>query len=438
MRRRTQASLNQCAQRFGYGEIMTPTFEHTDLFLRKSGEEVAGQIYTFEDKGGRSLTLRPELTAATIRLVSDGMRDVPQPIRLFYFENCFRYERPQKGRYREFWQWGAELIGPDTAEADAEIIHLAYSVLKEAGLDKFNMRIGYVGILKDLIPSLLEDSNINIDTTISQYYSDNLNNGRTGGIMSLIDKGEIDTLEEIIDNISLNINQNVKDILFTLLRSKHTTDSIVNLKMWLSEYSNQFPKLTHYIERLENIIHYLSDAIGEKNFVIDVNIARGLDYYTGVVFECDVEALGAEKQVLGGGRYELSHLFDMRDTPMTGFALGFDRLLLALELEGKSGEPARPDVYVVPFTKEDVRSAQELVARLRNAGLGAEGDLAGRQMKKALAHASSRDPRFIVFCGGEEGGRGNVVLKDAATREQKEVPLAELEGILRQRLPSKL
>jgi histidyl-tRNA synthetase len=169
-------------------------------------------------------------------------------------------------------------------------------------------------------------------------------------------------------------------------------------------------------------------------FTVDLAIARGLDYYTGVVFEADVEALGAEKQVLGGGRYELAQLFDLRPTPMTGFALGFDRLALALESEGRRVEPPVPSVYVIPFSDRDREGAQVLVAKLRGAGLAAEGDLMGRNMKKALSHASGRGARFIVFYGGDEKARGAVVLKDASSREQREVPedglVEELRALL--------
>jgi histidyl-tRNA synthetase len=306
------------------------------------------------------------------------------------------------------------------------MIHLADSVLRGAGLDGFRLRVGHVGVLKSVIDWC------GLAGTGSGGEGDG--GARAGGVMSLIDKGDLAGLEEALEGLGLPADDRKAQTLMAVVEGRGKADDVLAR---VGPLLGDVPGAAEGLERLREVADLVA-AFGVKDFELDLAIARGLDYYTGVVFECDVEALGAEKQVLGGGRYELSHLFDMRDTPMTGFALGFDRLLMALELEGRSGEPARPDVYVVPFTREDVQKAQELVARLRNAGFGAEGDPAGRQMKKALAHASSRDPRFIVFCGGEEGGRGNVVLKDATAREQSEVPLAELDGILRQRLSQKL
>jgi histidyl-tRNA synthetase len=263
---------------------MTPTFEHVELFVERSGPAILDEMYEFYDKGGRHLALRPELTAPVMRFYTNEMQRFPKPLKLYYFGPAYRYERPQRGRYREFWQMGLELIGADTPEATAEMISVAYDSMKNAGLKNFRLRIGDVRILRHFLDSIGKNDR---DT------------------MRAIDKRDSDLPEEIEGFISISD---------PAMLEKYGPDDEVD----------------HYRSVLE-----ILDA-GGIDYVMDMGIARGLDYYTGVVFEIEAPELGAEKQICGGGEYRLAELFGANPVATSGFAIGFDRTLLALKKEGFS------------------------------------------------------------------------------------------------------
>jgi len=381
-RRTLEGTFRDRARRWGYREIATPEFEHLELFTLRSGEGIVEEMYTFEDKGGRKLALRPEITASVLRMYVNEARVIPKPLRWFYFADCFRYERPQKGRYRQFWQFGAELIGADGPRADAEVILLAHDLLAVAGA-RFEIRVGHLApvtsLLRDLDPADRKRVMVFLDK-----------HDATGLGAFLAEKGLVDLPDR------LQALRGIRDL----------------SELW--EIIGDIPEKA----RIQEMIGLL-DAEGIR-YSLDFGIARGLDYYTGMVFEGFGENLGAENQILGGGAYRLAHLFGGDDVASVGFAIGFDRVMVSL------GErPAAQGLRVAVLATEDGRARAFTVARaFRDAGVTAVLDLSERSISAQLSHAA-KSAEFAVILGKREAEAGTVTLKDLRTGEQREVPLPD-------------
>jgi len=388
-RRAIEAAMRAACQRFGFGEVVTPTFEHSELFTARSGEAIVDEMYVFRDKGDREMALRPEITASIIRYFVNEMSKVPRPLKLYYVGNCFRYENPQSGRYREFFQLGAELIGTKTPETDAEVIALAVNCVRDAGLENFVVRVGHIGILKSLVRSEIED-----EKTAAEA-------------LRMIDKEDFDALGDLFD--ARAISRRLFDRIVALADTKGGAELLDKLEK------------SEATEHLKEVFSVLK-LYGIDECQIDLGIVRGLDYYTGMVFEIDAPKLGAEKQVLGGGSYTLSELFGGEPVFSTGFAIGIDRVALALKAESAEAGYAPIDAYVIP-AKEDMRKyAFGIVAKLRQAGIRADVDLMRRTMSKNLKYASSAGARFAIIVGREEMAKRKVVIRDMKTGEQTQVP----------------
>ncbi|WP_456468921.1 histidine--tRNA ligase [Archaeoglobus sp.] len=378
-RREVERRMREIAESFGYREIATPTFEHLELFTLKSGEGIVDEMYVFADKSGRKLALRPELTAPVMRMFVNECSVMPRPLRFYYFANCFRYERPQKGRYREFWQFGVELIGSDSYLADAEVINLAYRILDSLGI-KFELQIGHVGILRSILSSLGTE--------------------RASKVMRLIDKGDKEGLLGYMDEI--RVEQDLREKVLSIIDMKGDEGVIEEAKKLISF------DFTH-LENLSRILRELG-----VEFELNLGIARGLDYYTGVVFECYAEGLGAQKQVCGGGSYELSSLFGGPKTPSTGFAIGFDRVCEVCDAKVKK----RTTVAVISF-KGLESHAFRIADRIRERGLRVVVDVMERSVKKQMSFASEISADYAVIIGPEEIEKGVVTVKDMTTQEQR-------------------
>ncbi len=393
-RRRYESVLRGVARRFGYREIETPIFEEAELFILRSGPNVMKELYAFKDKGDREIALRPEMTAPVIRAFVNGMGSYPKPIKLFYFGQCFRYERPQAGRYREFFQFGSEIIGAATVETDAESIAMAASMIKALGLKDYKLRIGHIGVLRQRI------ADIGVPAE------------KTAEVLQKLDKKNYDECRPLLQ--SMGVKDEDISGLFELTETVGGTEVLSKVP---GEAGDYLRSLTSILEKM-----------GVKDVEIDLGVVRGLDYYTGMVFEAEAPSLGAEKQICGGGSYSLSELFGGEKVFSTGFAIGFDRILLAMEREGIAYEPEGIDAYVIPVS-DDVRAdAAGIVTAIREAGASADVDIMGRKMAKALKYADSVRARCAVIVGRKELDRGCVVLRDMKTGEQSEVLLAELAG----------
>ncbi len=391
-RRFYENELRNVAKKFGFREVETPIFEDAELFILRSGPNVMKELYAFKDKGDREIALRPEMTAPAIRMFVNSMSNDPKPIKIFYFGQCFRYERPQSGRYREFFQFGAELIGSATPETDAEVISMAASMIEALGLNEYKIRIGHIGVLRQRIA----------DVGVPKE--------RTAEVLQKLDKKLYEEARPLLEE--MGVSGTDIDGVFELTETVGGTDVLERVPGEAGDY-------------LREVVSYLS-AMGVSDVEIDLGVVRGLDYYTGMVFEAEAPSLGAEKQICGGGSYTLSELFGGEKVFSTGFAIGFDRILLAMEKEGKVYEPKGIDAYVLPVSEDMKLRAAEVVASLRRNGVSADIDIMGRKMGKALKYASSVRARHAVIVGAKEMEEGAVTLRDMDTGEQKAVKLEDL------------
>jgi len=398
-RRYVEDSMRNTFQTFGYREVQTPTFENLELFTAKSGETIIEELYAFKDKGGRDLALRPELTTPVIRFYVDKLQMKPKPLKLFYFGNCFRYDRPQKGRYREFKQAGCELIGTNTSEAYAELIALAYTLLKNVGLKNIKLYIGNLTVLSAIFKK------IGLTKDQQKY------------ITPFIDKALFEELYLALQDFNIE-NKKITEFLEILQTS--------NLKK-IKKYVEKDEIVSKELDKLEEIFDILNSCFKIKNYQIKMSIVRGLDYYTGLVFEIEAPILGAEKQLCGGGAYELIPLFGGKDTPTAGFAVGFDRAILALEAEKQKFPSPKIDVYVIPVTEKTIKKAVEITQLLREKrGLSVDMDLLRRGLSKSLKYANSLNASKAVIVGPEELEKNAVTLRDLNTGEQKLIKISEI------------
>jgi len=391
-RRRLEGMMRREATIFGFREVATPIFEHTELFTLKSGPNVVEEIYAFQDKGGREIALRPELTAPVMRFFVNELSSSPRPLKMFYFGPCFRYERPQSGRFREFFQFGAELIGNPGPESDAEIIALAASIMRRIGLKRYNIRIGHIGVLRDM----LAQSGIGPD--------------RAPLILQKLDKKEYGDARQRMREAGM-VDEAIEDII-------DITTTVGPLEV-LDRISGE----AH--DHLQGVFQLLQ-AYDLPNLQVDLGVVRGLDYYTGMVFEMDAPVLGAEKQICGGGSYSLTDLFGGEKTFSTGFGIGFDRTLLALEKEGYEVPQHHVDAYILPIGPTTREEAHRIAARLRQAGIITEIDLMGRSMSKSFRHADSINARHVIIVGEKELAQNAVAVRDMTTGEQKMVGKEEI------------
>jgi histidyl-tRNA synthetase len=371
--------------RAGYERIATPAFEDTELFERGVGHStdiVRKEMFTFEDKGGRSLTLRPEGTAAICRAyVEHGMQKLAQPVKLSYLGPFFRHERPQAGRYRQFHQLGLEAIGTESPLADAEAIELLAELLAELGVPGVELRLGSLGSL-DARRAYLEE------------------------LKAHLHAHEGDLAKEVRERIDVNP-----------LRAFDSDDEGTRAVMEAA------PKLVERLEG-EDAAHFaevraLLDAAG-VGYTVDPTLVRGLDYYTRTIFSFVCDRLGAQSEIGGGGRYDgLVEQLGGPPTPAVGWAAGIERILLALDEEEP---PPGRDVFVAqaPGTVR-AEAALVLASELRKAGLSAEVDLGGRGLKGQLKHADRIGARRVVIL--EEGG---AQLRDMSSGEQRPVDTAKL------------
>jgi histidyl-tRNA synthetase len=413
VRSHVAARMRSVFQRFGYREVATPTFEDLALFTAKSGPGIVDELYNFKDKGDRDLTLRPELTAPVMRMYYANHFNDPKPLKWSYFGNCFRYDRPQAGRYREFWQFGCETIGAGTPLAYADLLALADAVLREVGLESREFRVGHVGILKACVEAFGFDPKTRSD------------------LMRAIDKRDHEAIRRLAS--SKRGCEAALDRLFLVMDAPTTAAARNALQLDLSAHDPDEAPVRDAMAELEAVLHH-AKQFGVPDLKLDLGIARGLDYYTGIVFEVHSPILGAQKQLLGGGGYDLSGVFGGQPTPTLGFGLGFDRTIVALEKQAElAGKPPPfprepgPTVYFAALGDAALAEVLPLVARLRAAGVRVDVDLLGRKPGAVAKHASAIGARSLVIVGDRDLASARVQVKDLATGAVKEVGLGELE-----------
>jgi histidyl-tRNA synthetase len=389
--RRVEETARALALRYGYAEIATPIFEFSDVFARSLGDTsdiVTKEMYTFQDKGGDSITLRPENTAGVVRaFLSNGLQQ-QLPLKLFYRGPMFRYERPQKGRMRQFHQIGVELLGVADSLGDAEVIALGRHLLEELGVaDKCVLELNTLG-----------------DPESRAVYRDRL----------------VAYLRDFDAQLSEDSRERLKRNPLRILDSKDEGDKRIvagapPMEDSLNDASKAF---------FDGLCRAL-EAVGVP-YRLNPRLVRGLDYYSHTAFEFTTEALGAQGTVLAGGRYDgLVEQLGGPPTPGIGWAAGIERLALLL------AEPASeaPPVAVVPVGPAETAAALKIVQRLRRAGIAADMAFSGN-MSKRMKRADKIGARIAVVLGENELTRGIATVRDMTTGEQAEVPLSALEDRL--------
>ena len=417
-----ESLLEEQARRHGFSRVQTPIFESLDLFTAKSGPGVVSQLYAFQDKGERDLTLRPELTAPVMRMVAEELRNETKPLRLSYYGQCFRYEEFKKGRYREFYQYGVELIGATGPLVEAEVIALAINMLTEAGLKNWELRIGHVGVLKQVL------------TGIGLSEVSESGEPPLASAMRFLDKEDFDGLQSLFEKQSISTDFIAP--LQQLSELKGGQETIASARELLSTMKGVSLEALDALESTIKSIGQLAPA--PPSLAVNFTVARGLDYYTGTVFEVHVPELGGEGQVLGGGSYKLLHLFGLADLdPCCGFGLGFDRVLLALEAQAEAEGrdeivPGQADeaplLAMIPFNVEPSKIL-DLVREIRSTGVRVEIELRSRKIGKAMGWADSIGAGYALVVGPRDLEQGQATVKRLVDGEQLPVAL-NTESIL--------
>ena len=380
------------ARDYGYREMRTPVFEHTELFHRSVGEMtdvVQKEMYTFDDKGGRSITLRPEGTAGAARcLLEHGLNNEALPLKIAYLTSCYRYEKPQAGRLREFHRFGAECFGAAAPQADAEVIALARTVMETLGVTGVQLHINSIGC----------------PTCRARYHE---------ALKAYFAARQ----DELCETCRGRLERNPMRI----LDCKSPICAAI---------AAGAPVMLDYLcddcrEHFEGVKACLDAA--EIAYEINPTIVRGLDYYTRTVFEFVSDALGAQAVVCGGGRYDgLIEELGGPHVPSLGFAIGLERLLLIMQAkECTFPEPPRCEVYFAPMGTKAANTCFGIVTRLREGGVAAEMDTVGRGLKAQMKYADKIGARYTVVVGDNELESGTAQLKDMETGESSEIALDE-------------
>ena len=388
-----EGEIRELCRRFGYSEIRTPIFEHTELFQRGIGEGtdvVDKEMYTFTDRGERSITLRPENTASAVRAyLQNKLYAQSNLVKLFYIGSMFRYDRPQAGRMREFHQFGVEALGEANPAVDAEVILLAMNLLEDLGLKDLELSINSVGCPK---------CRSKYRTMLQDFFRDKL--------------------EDLCEDCRSRFERSP----LRILDCKKDSDK---------PYMTDAPKITDCLceecaEHFAKLKELLTSA--GISFTHDPRLVRGLDYYTKTAFEIKYPPLGAQSAVAGGGRYDgLIEEMGGNPTPAVGFATGLERLLLALESQNLLPEKNRSvDAYVVALGETAQAEGFKLLNSLRQQGLSAAMDFAGRSMKAQMKQANKLGAKYSVILGEDEISEGVVMLRSMEDSSQAKVPMNQV------------
>lgn len=399
---RWQWLVSRCremAHRYGYREIRTPLVEHTEVFLKGVGEGtdiVEHEMYTFADRAGRTLSLRPEGTAGVVRAyVEHGMHTWPQPVKLYYVAEMFRYDRPQAGRYRQHTQFGAEVLGGAEPAADVDVLSLAVRTLQALGLREVRVHLNSVGDPK-CRPGYLQ--------VFREYFQ------------AHYDRLDEDSRRRLVTNPLRILDSKVEQTREIARGAPRMLDYLC------PECRAHFDAVVRGLEALEIPVE------------VDPLIVRGLDYYTRTAAEVHYPKLGAQSTLFGGGRYDgLAEVLGGPATPGVGFGMGLERVLMVLEEEGLLPDLATGvQVYVCHDGPRWEEEALRLVDFLRGSGLRADRDLLGRSLRAQLRAASRSGARWAVLVGVAEVPSGYVVLRDLSAGDQRPVPADQLPRVLAQ------
>jgi len=387
-----EALLSRVAESFGYRRVETPVVEHFEVLARKAGQEIVNEIYYFRDKAGRELGLRFDMTVPIARVVSYNL-DLPRPIRWYYFTKVFRYDEPQHGRYREFYQFGVELIGSASPRADAEVVHLLAESLAAAGASNYVIKLND----RRVVDKLLEGMGLAAYKDVVYKALDKRYKAPREEVVGIMTRGGVppSKAEELYEKA-------------TEMPLQEAVDFVTRIDKELGGFYAAFVK-------------YLEAAVGLERLIFDLSIVRGLDYYTGVVFE----AFAGEYKLAvgGGGRYDdLLQLYSGVKTPALGFAIGVERLMEAVGLQ-VAEKPL--DYYIYIFDDNAYQTAIYIARELRRKGYSAVVELGDKGLKDAFEYVLKIGTRFLVILGKKELEKGVVRVRDLQKREEVEKPFDE-------------
>lgn len=481
VRNHVERFIRATFEAYGFQQIQTPIFERFELLAARSGEEIRESMFTFVSDR-EEYALRPELTAPVCRLVASGkLSEFPFPYKLYYIGQCFRYCRPQAGRYREFTQAGLELMGSKDPLADAEVIAIATKTLTNLGIKQFKIKIGNIGIFRRILEQHYPDD--------YEQQSRVINN--IDHIMSVREKcGAIvtheDLLQEDLDYVRVETEalyhlqeqigysgefeifpeqelsgETIRQRLTKLpevaeatyrslwemgnVVSKDTANLLINISRTRGEFKDVMPcaeellASTHALEALNELSQVCNwlHKLGVFVFEVVLGVARGLDFYTGTVFEIDSPLLGAQKQVCGGGRYDkLVEEFGGNSLPATGFAFGFDRIVEVFKKSGNVVDFAPIDIFAANSDTGCKPQAVEVAETLRAGGLRTCSDLLGLDLREQLGYAAKVGAKFVVILGPEELKENNCKLRELSTRSEETVSLSSIVEKIKGRMAS--
>ena len=385
-----EATCLSVAENFGYKEMRTPVFEHTELFQRGVGDTtdvVQKEMYTFDDKGGRSITLRPEGTAGAARsFLENGLSNEALPQKICYLTSCYRYEKPQAGRLREFHQFGIECFGASSPLADAEMISLAKQVFDELGIKDLHLELNSIGCPK---------CRADYHNALKEYFKSHT--------------------DELCATCNERLERNPMRILDckSPVCKEISKDAPVVLDYLCDECKEHFEKVQSYLKAM-NI-----------EYIVNPQIVRGLDYYTKTVFEFVSDSIGSQGTVCGGGRYDgLIEELGGQHTPSLGFGMGLERIQLVMQAQGCAfPEPNKLDLFIVAMGEKAELKAVEIAKDMRSEGFSVQYDLNARSLRAQMKYADKVDAKYIVVIGEDEVNSDVAKLKDMQTGESTDISL---------------
>lgn len=389
-----ESTLFEIADSFGFKEIRTPVFEHTELFQRGVGDTtdvVQKEMYTFNDKGERSITLRPEGTAGAVRaFLEHGLFNEALPQKLCYLLNCYRYEKPQAGRWREFQQFGVEMFGTSSPAADAEVISLANEIFSFFGIEGLELQLNSIGC---------PECRKKYHEALKEYFK-----GYTDKLCP--------TCLERLDKNPMRILDCKSPICKEICE-----DSPVIIDYLCDDCAEHFAGVKQYLEHMG------------IEYTVNPRIVRGLDYYTRTVFEFVSTSIGAQGTVCGGGRYDgLVEELGGPKTPALGFGMGTGRLQMVMAAQGITlPEDEKCDIYIAPMDKEASFESMKMCADLRSSGIRAQTDVVGRSLKAQMKYADKIGAKYTMVLGSDELANKSAKVKNMENGESQELSLEDFE-----------
>ncbi|MHA1650301.1 MAG: histidine--tRNA ligase [Candidatus Helarchaeota archaeon] len=410
--------IREIFDNYSYQEVSMPILEPFELLAAKSGEEIKETMYVFEDKAGRKLALRPEMTASVARLyITHFMKAAKKPLRLAYIGPCYRYDNPQYGRYREFRQAGFELLGSSYPEADSEILSICDDLMQRLGFKDFQFKIGHVGILRGILEQ------------------EGLGEEIQNKVFSLIDRNKVEEAYQLFKTHKLS--DECIEIIKELMKLKG--NDIHQLIDQAKSITKPYIAANKALQNLKDILTLYLICGEKEHLFLDLGFARGLEYYTGMIFEIFIPGLSIA--VGGGGRYDrLIENFHGRSTPAVGCAPGIDRIVLAMKekniIETKSDK--YENKIIITCTDEIILpEALKIAKLLRDNNFSTEFDVGRKKLKKLLSYAAEKRIRYVIIVGQSELVKNKVAVKDLSAEQQYEVLITDLINFFKERLKDK-